>query len=117
MHSFGNRVSPCDSGWKGGRTPGTGALFYDGSVILRRERYFTAGALKEADYVFDNVGFSSKSTLYSLPMSEDVLNRAEKTLAERQVAQPSKPSIKAQLAARPVPGDKPATISKDREVR
>ena len=91
----------------------------DGKVeeLPERERYFTAGALKEADYVFNNVGFSSKSKLYSLPMSEDVLKRAEKTLAERVEAQPSKPSIKAQLAARPVPGKKPAAVSKDREAR
>lgn len=49
------------------------------------ERYFTAGGLKEfeADYVFDNVGFSSTSTLYTLPLREDVRERAEKILAER----------------------------------
>lgn len=91
----------------------------DGKVaeIPERERYFTAGVLKEADFVFNNVGFSSKSTLYSLPMAEDVLRRAEKTLAERCGTQPPKPSIKAQLAARPVHGDNPAAKTKDREVR
>ena len=93
----------------------------DGKVgeIPERERYFTAGALKEAavDYVFNNVGFSSKSTLYSLPISDDVLRRAEQTLAERGATQTHKPSIKAQLAARPIPGDRPAAIPKDREVR
>lgn len=35
----------------------------------------------------------------------------------QMLAQNRKPSIKAQLAAKPVPGDKPATKAKDREVR
>lgn len=84
-----------------------------------RPDYYTAGAEKEADvdYIFNNVGFSSTSGLYSLPITEDVLRRAEKTLAERGDTQPQKPSIKAQLAAKPVHGDKPAAKSKDREVR
>ena len=84
-----------------------------------REHYFIAGALKESevDYVFNNVGFSSTSTLYSLPMTEDVLRRAEKTLAERGETPARKPSIKAQLAAKPVPGDKPIAKTKEREVR
>ena len=55
-----------------------------------REHYFAAGALKETDvdYVFNNVGFSSASELYSLPIKSDVLERAEKVLAEREKAQP-----------------------------
>ena len=54
-----------------------------------REKYFAAGALKdsEVDYVFNNVGFSSASGLYALPVSDAVLQRAEKTLAERTQAQ------------------------------
>ena len=54
-----------------------------------RENYYAAGALKEADvdYVFNNVGFSSTSGLYSLPVSDTVRERAEKTLAEREAAQ------------------------------
>ena len=63
----------------------------DGKVsgTLTRENYFVAGALKESDvdYVFNNVGFSSTSDLYSLPVREDVRERAEKTLAERTEAQ------------------------------
>ena len=57
-----------------------------------RENYFAAGALKETDvdYVFNNVGFSSTSNLYSLPVRDDVLERAEKTLAKRNGAQPEK---------------------------
>ena len=57
-----------------------------------RENYFPAGALKETDvdYVFNNVGFSSTSDLYSLPVRDDVLERAEKTLAQRKEAQPEK---------------------------
>lgn len=57
-----------------------------------REDYFTAGALKETDvdYVFNNVGFSSTSDLYSLPISEEVRERAEKTLAQRKEVQTEK---------------------------
>lgn len=55
-----------------------------------RADYFTAGALKETDvdYVFNNVGFSSASTLYALPLREDVRERAEQTLAQRSADQP-----------------------------
>lgn len=60
----------------------------DGKVSAEptRENYFTAGALKETDvdYVFNNVGFSSASELYSLHISDAVRERAEKTLAERE---------------------------------
>ena len=63
----------------------------DGKVSAEptREKYFAAGALKdsEVDYVFNNVGFSSASGLYALPVSDAVLQRAEKTLAERTMAQ------------------------------
>ena len=63
----------------------------DGKVSAEptREKYFAAGALKdsEEDYVFNNVGFSSASGLYALPVSDAVLQRAEKTLAERTKAQ------------------------------
>ena len=54
-----------------------------------KKNYYAAGALKDTDvdYVFNNVGFSSASTLYALPMSKEVLERAEKTLAERSAAQ------------------------------
>lgn len=54
-----------------------------------RENYFAAGALKESDvdYVFNNVGFSSASGLYSLPISEKVRERAKKALAERVATQ------------------------------
>ncbi len=50
-----------------------------------RADYYPAGALKETDvdYVFNNVGFSSASTLYTVPLREDVRERAEQTLAER----------------------------------
>ncbi len=53
-----------------------------------REDYFTAGALKEdqVDYVMNNVGFSSTSDLYSLPLHDDVRERAGRTLAEREQA-------------------------------
>ena len=55
-----------------------------------RADYYPAGALKEADvdYVLNNVGFSSASTLYTVPLRDDVRERAEKTLAERSAAAP-----------------------------
>ena len=55
-----------------------------------RADYYPAGALKEADvdYVFNNVGFSSASTLYTVPLRDDVRERAEKTLAERSATAP-----------------------------
>ena len=55
-----------------------------------RADYYPAGALKETDvdYVFNNVGFSSASTLYTVPLREDVRERAEKTLAERTAVEP-----------------------------
>ena len=57
-----------------------------------RADYFTAGALKETDvdYVFNNVGFSSASSLYALPLREDVRERAEQTLAQRSADQPER---------------------------
>jgi len=45
----------------------------------------------------------------------DFCNRASEKYA--MLAESRKPSIKAQLAAKPVPGDKPIPRSKDREVR
>lgn len=56
------------------------------SKTLTRKSYYTAGALKEADvdYVFNNVGFSSASNLYTLPIGSAVRERAEKVLAERE---------------------------------
>ena len=55
-----------------------------------RADYYPAGSLKETDvdYVFNNVGFSSASTLYAVPLREDVRERTEQTLAERTAAQP-----------------------------
>ena len=55
-----------------------------------RADYYPAGALKEADvdYVFNNVGFSSASILYTVPLRDDVRERAEKTLAERRAVAP-----------------------------
>ena len=55
------------------------------STAPTRENYYTAGALKESDvdYVFNNVGFSSTSELYSLHISDAVRERAEQALSER----------------------------------
>lgn len=54
-----------------------------------RPYYYPAGALKETDldYVFNNVAFSSTSDLYTLPLREDVRERAERKLAERMAAE------------------------------
>ncbi|MCD8214412.1 MAG: DUF3991 domain-containing protein [Clostridiales bacterium] len=62
------------------------------SSVPKQSDYFTAGGLgglrdKDADYVFNNVGFSSLSDSYSLPLRDDVRERAEKTLAERRAAE------------------------------
>ena len=59
------------------------------SPDFSRADYFSAGALKETevDYVFNNVGFSSTSDLYTLPLQEDVRERAERKLAERMAAE------------------------------
>ncbi len=70
----------------------------DGKVseMPTKEDYFVAGALKESDvdYVFNNTGFSSTSSLYSLPVRDEVRERAEKTLAERSEAQQAAPEAK-----------------------
>lgn len=98
------------------------------SEVPARERYFVAGALKEAqvDYVFNNVGFSSTAGLYSLAISQDVLDRAEKALAQRGKAQaaehtqPRKPSLREQLAAaKEALAEKPNNqkCQKDKEAR
>ena len=88
------------------------------SEFPSQKKYFAAGALKEADvdYVFNNVGFSAASDSYSLPIGKDVLERAEKTLAERGKArvaeqlQPRKPSLREQLAAaKEALAEKPST--------
>ena len=52
-----------------------------------RAAYYPAGSLKETDvdYVFHNVGFSSRSDLYSLPLTDDARSRAELTLAKRLI--------------------------------
>ena len=52
-----------------------------------RENYYAAGALKESDmdYVFNNVGFSSASGLYSLHLSDTARGRAELELAKKLI--------------------------------
>ncbi len=59
--------------------------------VPTKKNYFVAGALKEADvdFVFNNVGHSSTSTLHSFHISDDVRERAEKALAERIAADTS----------------------------
>ena len=58
------------------------------SEIPAQRDYYAAGALKETDvdYVFNNVGFSSASELYSLPITDAVMERAQMRLAERTAA-------------------------------
>ena len=52
-----------------------------------RENYYAAGALKESDvdYVFNNVGFSSASGLYSLHLGDAARGRAELELAKKLI--------------------------------
>ena len=52
-----------------------------------RENYYAAGALKESDvdYVFNNVGFSSASGLYSLHLSDAARGHAELELAKKLI--------------------------------
>lgn len=93
-----------------------------------RNCYHTACGINDADvdYIFSNVGHSTTSTMYSLPITADVLERAKKTLAGRCEMRAAvegdndthwKPSIRTQLAAKPVPGDQPIKKTKDLEVR
>lgn len=76
------------------------------STAPTRENYYTAGALKESDvdYVFNNVGFSSTSELYSLHISDAVRERAEQTLSERNAAADSEKELPPSLdpAVQPV---------------
>jgi len=92
------------------------------SEIPTRDYYFTAGGLKEAevDYVFNNVGFSSTSMMYSLHISNEVMERAERALAERgatvEHAQPRKPSLRDQLAAaKEALAERPAAQQRQKE--
>lgn len=57
-----------------------------------REKYFVAGGLadSEADFVFNNVGHSSKIDMYTIPLSAEVLERAKKALAECKQEQTGK---------------------------
>jgi hypothetical protein len=54
-----------------------------------RTNYYVAGALKddEVDFVFNNVGHSSASSLYKMDLSADVLQRARETLERRNNAE------------------------------
>lgn len=76
------------------------------STAPTRENYYTAGALKESDvdYVFNNVGFSSTSELYSLHISDAVRERAEQALSERNAAAGSEKDLPPSLdpAVQPV---------------
>ena len=61
----------------------------DGNVedMYIRNRYYAAGGLEDADvdYVFHNVGFSSRSTLYKIPLSKAAYMRAKNTLVLKQL--------------------------------
>lgn len=65
-----------------------------------RPNYFVAGALKErdVDFVFNNVGHSSVSGSYKLPLSGKARANAEKAFAERTApGRCEKPSIRTFL--------------------
>ncbi len=67
--------------------------------------------------LFEKVRDQVKQPIYIAPVEgangQYIFMRRE----ERAQEQPSKPSIKEQLAAKPAPGDQPAAKSKNREVR
>ena len=71
------------------------------SEMPTREKYFVAGALKPegVDFVFNNVGFSSTASLYTLPLGSTVRERAEKELAQRNIT----PIAEAPFAENPTP--------------
>lgn len=70
-----------------------------------RENYFIAGGLQEAevDYIFNNVGFSTNSGMYSLPINKEALKRAENAIIERTETGPE-PSTTNE---KPLPGINP----------
>lgn len=78
-------------------------LYYDiarGALRESRPDYFAAGTLKESetDFVFNNVGHSSASGLYKIPLSSKVRANAEKALAGRTVPdQGERPSVRTFL--------------------
>lgn len=60
----------------------------------------------DVDYVFNNMGFSSTSGLYSLPIPADAMERAEKAIAERtqesaSINAPHEPGHDPQAQAQP----------------
>lgn len=59
--------------------------------MRQRKNYYAACGLKEADidYIFNNVGFSSASDLYTIHISESAQKRAEKKLAELEQTPPA----------------------------
>lgn len=76
---------------------------------ITRDKYFTAVVLKgmDVDYVFNNVGFSTASRMYSLPLSDAARERAEMMLAQQTSEldiQPSIPMKPAQEIASDVNG-------------
>lgn len=78
-------------------------LYHDiagGELRESRPNYFVAGALKDSavDFVYDNVGHSSTSSLYKMPLTGKARANAEKALAERTASgRGEKPSIRALL--------------------
>lgn len=85
------------------------------SEIPSHTSYYTAGALAEGevDYVFNNVGFSSTATLYSLSIGGDALERAKKALVERESGQTEAPAFSIAPRRRP-PRRKPRQIRPER---
>ena len=68
--------------------------------------------------LFEKVRDQVGQTVYITPPDDTHKRYFVMRREERAQEQPErKPSIKPQLSAKPVPGDKPATKTKDREVR
>lgn len=78
-------------------------LYHDiagGELRESRPNYFVAGALKDSavDFVYDNVGHSSASSLYKMPLTDKARANAEKVLAGRTASgRGERPSIRALL--------------------
>lgn len=84
-------------GWQ---KPAFTMILRGGELRESRPNYFVAGALKDSavDFVYDNVGHSSTSSLYKMPLNDKARAHAEKVLAERTASgRGEKPSIRALL--------------------
>ena len=80
--------------------------------------FLPLASLHDMNRLYEKVQKQVGKPVYFLPPDDTGKRYIAMRREERTQEQPErKPSIKAQLSAKPVPGDKPATKIKDREVR